>query len=50
MSRKKNAASIRTDLERHQLKQSIQVDELTGIYNRKALDEAMGCHGGSKTL
>jgi len=38
---KKNAASIRTDLERHQLKQSIQVDELTGIYNRKALDEAM---------
>ncbi|MGC6173202.1 GGDEF domain-containing protein [Lacrimispora sp. 38-1] len=38
---KKNAASIRTDQERHQLKQSIQVDELTGIYNRKALDEAM---------
>ncbi|RFZ76159.1 GGDEF domain-containing protein [Lacrimispora amygdalina] len=38
---KKNAASIRTDLERHQLMQSIQVDELTGIYNRKALDEAM---------
>ncbi|MDF2888356.1 MAG: diguanylate cyclase [Lacrimispora sp.] len=38
---KKNDASIRTDLERHLLKQSIQVDELTGIYNRKALDEAM---------
>jgi diguanylate cyclase len=38
---KKNDASIRTDLERHRLKQSIQVDELTGIFNRKALDEAM---------
>ncbi|MDW2796130.1 GGDEF domain-containing protein [Clostridium boliviensis] len=38
---KKNLASIRTDLERHQLKQSIQIDELTRIYNRKALDEAM---------
>lgn len=38
---KKNDASIRTDLERHLLKQSIQVDELTGIFNRKALDEAM---------
>lgn len=38
---KKNLASIRTDLERYQLKQSIQLDELTGIYNRKALDEAM---------
>lgn len=38
---KKNLASIRTDLERHQLKQSIQIDELTRIYNRKAFDEAM---------
>lgn len=38
---KKNLASIKTDLERHQLKHSIQIDELTGIYNRKALDEAM---------
>lgn len=38
---KKNAASIRTDLERDQLKQSIHIDELTGIYNRKALQEVL---------
>jgi diguanylate cyclase (GGDEF)-like protein len=39
--RKKNRASLKKDLERYELKQSLQRDELTGIYNRKALQEAL---------
>ncbi len=39
--RKKNEASIQMEIERTHLKQSLQVDELTGIFNRKALLNAM---------
>lgn len=35
--RKKNIASIQIELERHHLQQRLQVDEMTGIYNRRAL-------------
>lgn len=38
---KKNTASIQMQLERKQLEQSLQIDELTGIPNRKALMSAM---------
>lgn len=36
----KNEASIRMELERKQLQQRLQVDEMTGIFNRKALHVA----------
>ena len=38
---KKNMASIQLQIERCRLQQSLQVDELTGIMNRKALINAM---------
>lgn len=39
--REKNAAAIQKELERHQLQQKLQLDELTGIYNRRALQDAI---------
>lgn len=39
--RKKIRASLKKDIERYELKQSLQTDELTGVYNRKALQEAL---------
>lgn len=39
--RLKNEASIGLELERRQLEKSLELDELTGIYNRKALDRYM---------
>jgi diguanylate cyclase len=39
--RKKIRASLKKDIERYELKQSLQKDELTGVYNRKALQEAL---------
>lgn len=38
---KKNAASIQMELERQQLQRRLQIDEATGIYNRKALHDAL---------
>ena len=38
---KKNMASIQLQIERQQLQQSLQVDELTGIMNRKAFMQIM---------
>lgn len=38
---RKNIASIQLEKERELLQQSLRLDELTGIYNRKALQEAM---------
>lgn len=38
--RQKNAASIKNELERYQLKQRLQKDELTAIHNRTALRNA----------
>ncbi|WP_394523394.1 GGDEF domain-containing protein [Lacrimispora sp. JR3] len=40
--KKKNEASYQKEIERYELKQSINRDELTGIYNRKAMHEALG--------
>lgn len=37
--RKKNAASIQIELEKYQLWQKLQVDEMTGVYNRNALSK-----------
>jgi diguanylate cyclase len=34
--RKKNSANIHKEIERQKLKQSVYMDEMTGIYNRKA--------------
>ncbi|MFA9465466.1 MAG: GGDEF domain-containing protein [Velocimicrobium sp.] len=39
--KEKNTASIQKELERYKLKQTIQIDELTGIHNRKALRDAI---------
>lgn len=39
--RKKNEASIKMEIDRLQLKERLQLDELTGIFNRKSLHEAM---------
>lgn len=39
--RLKNEASIGLELERRHLEKSLELDELTGIYNRKALDRYM---------
>ena len=39
--RRKNEVSLRREVEREQLKESIQYDVLTGIYNRKALHDAL---------
>ncbi|MDF2885958.1 MAG: diguanylate cyclase [Lacrimispora sp.] len=39
--RRKNRASIRIEEERVTLKKRLKMDELTGIYNRKALHDAM---------
>ena len=39
--RKKNKAILKKDMERYELRQSLQKDELTGIFNRKALQEAL---------
>jgi len=38
---KKNTASIQMELERQQLQRSLQIDEATGIYNRKALHDSL---------
>lgn len=38
---KKNSASIQKDIERHQLQQSVYMDEMTGIYNRKAFHDEL---------
>ena len=38
---KKNEASVLIEIERHQLRQSAQVDEMTGIFNRKALHNSL---------
>ncbi len=39
--KKKNEANFQRELERYELRQSIHRDELTGIYNRKAMHEAL---------
>jgi diguanylate cyclase (GGDEF)-like protein len=39
--REKNAASIQKELERQQLQKKLQMDELTGIYNRRALHDTI---------
>lgn len=39
--RKKNEASIQMEIERQHLERSLQVDEMTGIFNRKALHDAL---------
>ncbi|MPM69691.1 hypothetical protein SDC9_116639 [bioreactor metagenome] len=39
--RKKNEASIQIEMERRQLKRILQLDELTGIFNRKSLHDAL---------
>lgn len=39
--RKKNEASIQLEIERQQLEKHLQVDEMTGIYNRRALRSAL---------
>lgn len=39
--RRKNQAALRREVERSLLKESLQHDELTGVYNRKALHEAL---------
>ncbi len=39
--KKKNEASIQMELEQYELKQRLKIDELTGIFNRKALHEAL---------
>lgn len=39
--KKKNEASIQLKIERHQLQKSLQIDEMTGIFNRKALHNAL---------
>lgn len=39
--KKKNEASIQMELERQQLQRRLQIDETTGIFNRKALHDAL---------
>jgi len=39
--REKNLASIQIEIERQRLQKRLQVDEMTGIFNRKALHEAL---------
>lgn len=39
--KKKNEASIQMELEQYELRQRLKIDELTGIFNRKALHEAL---------
>ncbi|NLI53606.1 MAG: GGDEF domain-containing protein [Clostridiales bacterium] len=39
--RRKNEASLRREVERELLKESLRQDELTGVYNRKALHDAL---------
>lgn len=39
--RGKNEASIQMETERHQLQQRLRVDEMTGLFNRKALENAL---------
>lgn len=39
--REKNAAGIQKEIERHRLQQKLQIDELTGIYNRRAFHDAI---------
>lgn len=39
--KEKNAASIQKEMERHQLQIKLQIDELTGIYNRIAFRNAL---------
>lgn len=38
---KKNEAGIRKEIEREMLKRKLQTDELTGVYSRKSLHDAM---------
>ncbi|MFT4142965.1 MAG: GGDEF domain-containing protein [Mobilitalea sp.] len=38
---KKTSASVQKDIERHQLQQSVYMDEMTGIYNRKAFHDEL---------
>jgi diguanylate cyclase len=39
--KKKNEASIQKEMEREMLKHRLQIDELTGVFSRKALHDAM---------
>jgi diguanylate cyclase (GGDEF)-like protein len=39
--RRKNEASLRREVERELMKESLLFDELTGVYNRKALHDAL---------
>lgn len=39
--REKNTASIQKEIERQQLQKKLQIDELTGIYNRRALHDTI---------
>lgn len=39
--REKNIANIQVEVEKKQLKQKLHIDELTGIFNRKALDSEL---------
>ncbi len=39
--RKKNKASIRLQIERMQLQHSLQIDEMTGVFNRKMLHDLL---------
>lgn len=39
--RKKNEAAIQKEIERALLRRKVQIDELTGVYSRKALHDAM---------
>lgn len=39
--REKNIASVQVEVEKKQLKQKLHIDELTGIFNRKALDSEL---------
>ncbi|MGB8451966.1 MAG: GGDEF domain-containing protein [Anaerocolumna sp.] len=39
--REKNAAGIQKEIERYHLQQKLQTDELTGIYNRRALHDTI---------
>ncbi len=39
--REKNSAGIQKEIERHELRRKLNMDELTGIYNRRAFHDAL---------